>query len=46
MTAPTRTDRQRPRLRARYQDEIAPALRDEFGYGNVMQIPGVVKASW
>ena len=40
MSTPTRTD---PRLRARYRDEIAPALKDKFGYGNVMQIPGVVK---
>jgi large subunit ribosomal protein L5 len=32
-----------PRLKARYRDEIMPALREEFGYGNVMQIPGVVK---
>jgi large subunit ribosomal protein L5 len=40
MTAPTRTV---PRLKQRYQDEIAPALRDQFAYENVMQIPGVVK---
>src|ERR671910_2587748 len=32
-----------PRLKQRYTDEIAPALRERFGYGNVMQIPGVVK---
>jgi len=32
-----------PRLKQRYQAEIAPALREEFGYGNVMQIPGLVK---
>jgi large subunit ribosomal protein L5 len=32
-----------PRLRARYRDEIMPALREQFSYGNVMQIPGVVK---
>jgi large subunit ribosomal protein L5 len=40
MTAPTRTV---PRLKQRYQDEIAPGLREQFAYGNVMQIPGVVK---
>jgi large subunit ribosomal protein L5 len=34
-----------PRLKERYRDEIAPALKDEFGYGNVMQIPGLVKIS-
>src|SRR5713226_7167479 len=32
-----------PRLKQRYQREIAPALREEFGYGNVMQIPGLTK---
>ena len=32
-----------PRLRERYRNEVAPALRDEFGYGNVMQIPGLTK---
>jgi large subunit ribosomal protein L5 len=34
-----------PRLRERYQTEIAPALREEFGYGNVMQIPTLTKIS-
>ncbi|MCZ2827996.1 50S ribosomal protein L5 [Modestobacter sp. VKM Ac-2986] len=28
---------------ARYREEIAPALMSEFGYSNVMQIPGLVK---
>ncbi len=32
-----------PRLKRRYLEEIAPGLREEFGYGNVMQIPGVTK---
>ena len=32
-----------PRLKARYADEIKPALLAEFGYTNVMQVPGVVK---
>ena len=32
-----------PRLKERYLSEIAPALREEFGYGNVMQIPGLAK---
>jgi large subunit ribosomal protein L5 len=41
MSTPTQTAA--PRLKARYQSEIAPALKDKFGYGNVMQIPGVVK---
>ena len=32
-----------PRLKARYQDEIKSSLREQFGYPNVMQIPGVAK---
>jgi large subunit ribosomal protein L5 len=32
-----------PRLKERYRAEIAPALREQFSFGNVMQIPGVTK---
>jgi len=32
-----------PRLKQKYQGEIKQALQDEFGYENVMQIPGIVK---
>lgn len=32
-----------PRLKVRYRDEIAKALREQFGYANVMQIPGLTK---
>src|SRR5271165_6717161 len=32
-----------PRLKERYRSEIAPALREEFGYANVMQVPGLAK---
>jgi large subunit ribosomal protein L5 len=32
-----------PRLKQRYRSEIAPALREQFGYANVMQVPGLVK---
>ena len=32
-----------PRLKERYRAEILPALRDEFEFANVMQVPGVVK---
>lgn len=32
-----------PRLKARYNEEIAPALREEFGITNVMQTPGLTK---
>ena len=32
-----------PRLKDLYRSEIAPALREEFGYANVMQVPGLAK---
>ena len=32
-----------PRLREQYRTEILPALREEFGYANVMQVPAVQK---
>jgi len=32
-----------PRLKQRYRSEVLPGLREEFGYANVMQVPGVVK---
>jgi large subunit ribosomal protein L5 len=32
-----------PRLKVRYRSEIAPAMLSEFGYPNVMQVPGVTK---
>ncbi|WP_309082504.1 50S ribosomal protein L5 [Microbacterium sp.] len=32
-----------PRLKQKYNNEIKKALQDEFGYKNVMQIPGLVK---
>ncbi len=39
----TTTLRTPPRLKAKYRDDIKPALQEQFSYGNVMQIPGVVK---
>ncbi len=42
-TATEQATRTVPRLKQRYTGEIAPALREEFGYGNVMQVPGVTK---
>ena len=42
MTAAT-AEKQLPRLKQKYREEIAPALHKEFGYDNVMQIPGLVK---
>jgi len=32
-----------PRLKARYREEIIPALTEQFGYGNPNQVPGIVK---
>jgi large subunit ribosomal protein L5 len=32
-----------PRLKERYRAEIAAALREQFKYENVMQVPGVTK---
>ena len=32
-----------PRLKTRYKDEIRGKLSEEFGYDNVMQIPGLTK---
>jgi large subunit ribosomal protein L5 len=32
-----------PRLKSRYRAEILPALRQEFSYANVMQVPGLTK---
>lgn len=32
-----------PRLKKKYQDEVATKLRDQFGYSSVMQIPRLQK---
>jgi large subunit ribosomal protein L5 len=32
-----------PRLKTRYREEIAAALREQFTYSNAIQVPGVVK---
>ncbi|WP_282836971.1 50S ribosomal protein L5 [Microbacterium flavum] len=42
-TTATETGKIQPRLKQKYQSEIKKALQDEFGYANVMQIPGLVK---
>ena len=39
----TTTEQVPPRLKIRYREEIAGALREEFNFANVMQIPRVVK---
>jgi len=43
MTAATTETYPVPRLKTRYRDEIAPALKDEFDFSNAMQVPGLVK---
>jgi large subunit ribosomal protein L5 len=43
VTDETQTTKVTPRLKERYRAEIAPALREQFSYANVMQIPGVTK---
>jgi large subunit ribosomal protein L5 len=44
MTADTTTQAApKPRLKQRYREEITKAMREEFGYANVMQIPGLTK---
>jgi large subunit ribosomal protein L5 len=42
-TTTERTETVAPRLQARYREEIVAALRDEFSYGNVMQVPRLTK---
>ena len=32
-----------PRLKQRYREQIVPGLREQFGYTNVMQVPGLTK---
>jgi len=39
----TSTEQTMPRLKARYREEIVAQLRDDFSYGNIMQVPGLVK---
>jgi large subunit ribosomal protein L5 len=42
-TTGTPVKREFPRLKTRYAEEIAPALREQFTYGNTMQTPRLVK---
>ena len=34
-----------PRLKEKYRSEIVPAMREKFGYKNVMQVPKVIKVT-
>ncbi len=42
-TAPEQSQKALPRLKQRYREQIAPALTEQYSYGNPMQVPGVVK---
>lgn len=42
-TATAAAGKIQPRLKQKYREEIIPALREEFGFANVHQVPGVVK---
>ena len=37
------TENVQPRLKQKYRTEIVPNLQKEFGFGNVHQVPGLVK---
>ncbi len=34
-----------PRLKERYRTDIVPAMREQFGYKNIMQVPKVAKVT-
>lgn len=43
-TRPTAAEpKPRPRLQARYRQEIVPALQEQFHYTNIMTVPGLTK---
>jgi large subunit ribosomal protein L5 len=42
-TTTEQTARAVPRLKQRYRDEMIAALREQFDYANVMQVPGLTK---
>ena len=43
MATATQSSRTLPRLKAQYRKEIVPALKEEFKFENVMQVPGLTK---
>ena len=43
MSTDTTTETSVPRLKVRYREEIVPALREEFAFSNVMQVPTLTK---
>ena len=43
MTDTIETTVEAPPLKGKYSDQVVPALQEQFGYGNAMQVPRVVK---
>ena len=43
MTEVQQTEKVAPRLKDKYREEIRASLQEQFQYGNVMQVPGLVK---
>lgn len=43
--AEAQTERPTPTLKRLYQDRIVPALREQFSYGNIMEVPKLQKIS-
>jgi large subunit ribosomal protein L5 len=43
MTTQTATEREMPRLKARYRSELEQRLKDELGLANIMQVPRPLK---
>ena len=43
MTDTATEARTAPRLKLKYREDILPALHEQFGYANVMQVPGLTK---
>nr|P33098.1 RecName: Full=Large ribosomal subunit protein uL5; AltName: Full=50S ribosomal protein L5 [Micrococcus luteus]CAA35560.1 L5 protein [Micrococcus luteus] len=43
MTEVQQTEKVTPRLKTKYREEIRGRLQEQFQYGNVMQVPGLVK---
>ena len=39
----TMTSPATPRLKTKYSETVVPSLKEQFGYGNPMQVPRVVK---
>jgi len=39
----SQTEKMTPRLKTKYREDIRTTLQEEFGYSNVMEVPGLVK---